>query len=78
MAPDADQLSMRWGLNLQAVREERGLSRSELAELVGLHQSNLSRIENGKQRPSDEMRLLIAEVLDVLVADIFDYDEQAS
>ena len=38
------------GERLRSIRKSRGLSQQEVAERMGLPQSNLSRIENGKQR----------------------------
>ena len=38
------------GERLREIRRTRGLSQQEVAERVGIPQSNLSRIENGKQR----------------------------
>lgn len=37
---------------LRALREQRGLSTTELAEKTGLKQSNISRLENGKYPPN--------------------------
>ena len=38
------------GRRLRALRKTNSLSQREVAEAIGLPQSNLSRIENGKQR----------------------------
>ncbi len=38
------------GRRLREIRKARRLSQQEVAERVGIPQSNLSRIENGKQR----------------------------
>lgn len=38
------------GHRLREIRKEQGLSQQDVAEALGIPQSNLSRIENGKQR----------------------------
>lgn len=38
------------GQRLREIRKQRGLSQQDVAEELGIPQSNLSRIENGKQR----------------------------
>jgi transcriptional regulator with XRE-family HTH domain len=45
------------------LREERRLSQLELAELVGIHLSQLGRIERGVCMPSAETMLALAKTL---------------
>jgi len=51
-----------YGTFVRAVREARCLSQRELAEVSGVHQSNISAIESGRRVPSAETlnRLLVA------------------
>ncbi|MBQ0084647.1 MAG: helix-turn-helix transcriptional regulator [Prevotella sp.] len=37
---------------LHRIREEKGLTQTELAELSGVNQANISRIENGERLPN--------------------------
>ena len=46
----------------------------ELADLLNMERSNLTRIENGKQRPNDENIVKLAEVLNVEIKDLFDFE----
>lgn len=46
--PDISELSMQ----LAKIRKESGLSQTQLAELAGLKQSNVARIENGSSVPT--------------------------
>jgi len=52
-------------VRLREVREKRGLSQKELAELTGGHVSNLSYYESGRRIPSLELFVKIARVLGV-------------
>lgn len=73
-----DALTAQWGRNIKRLRRERELNQEELARLVRVHPTNFSRFETGKQRPTDEVRIRIAQALGVRVEDIFVYDEVAS
>lgn len=42
-------------MNLEEVRCRAGMSREQLAKALGLNQSTIWRIENGKRRPSPEL-----------------------
>jgi Zn-dependent peptidase ImmA (M78 family)/transcriptional regulator with XRE-family HTH domain len=44
-------------------REARGYTQSELAELIGIKQGTLSKIEKGFQPPSDEVLMLLVDKL---------------
>ena len=60
---------VRVGLNLQALRRERGLSQEELAHRATMHQTYLSGIERGRRNPSV---LVLARIADALGADLED------
>lgn len=51
------------GAQLKAVRTEAGLSQEDLSQEVGIHQSTLSRIENG-QKPRQKAFDAIVSFLD--------------
>ncbi len=48
---------------LIAARLERGLTQSQLAEIIGTKRSNISRIESGGQNISLDMLLKISEAV---------------
>ena len=52
---------------VSAYRTERGLTQGELGDLVGLHQSQVARLEAGKHTPSIETLVRLARHLRVLV-----------
>ena len=43
-----------------------------MADLLDMERSNLTRIESGKQRPSDENLEKIAKILDIELYELFD------
>lgn len=51
--------------SIKEAREKAGYSQSELAEMVGLNQATICRIENGQQRLYVDQLKLIAEALGV-------------
>jgi transcriptional regulator with XRE-family HTH domain len=46
---------------LRRVREQRGLTLTEMSERTGISKSTLSRLENGQRRPSLELLLPLAQ-----------------
>jgi transcriptional regulator with XRE-family HTH domain len=45
-------LVMNIGSNIKRLREDRGIKQSEIADLIGMHRSNYSKIENGQREIS--------------------------
>lgn len=56
---------------LEEWRLERGLSRQELADAVGVHYQTIGYLERGEYSPSLALALQIAEVLDVPMEQVF-------
>ena len=52
-------------MNVKERREELGMSQKDLAEKVGISQSFLCDIEQGRSKPSIDTALKIAEVLNI-------------
>ena len=52
-------------LNIKEKREQLGISQKELAEKVGISQSFLCDIEQGRSKPSIDTAIKIAQVLNV-------------
>jgi transcriptional regulator with XRE-family HTH domain len=44
--------AMNIGLNIKRLREDRGIRQAEIADLIGMHRSNYSKIENGQREIS--------------------------
>lgn len=60
------------GSRIKAVRESRGLSIRDLAELAGINKSQIVRIESGQSDPHYTTLLRIARALEVSVGDFTD------
>ena len=56
---------------LELVREKAGLSRAELADLVGVHYQTIGYLEREEYSPSLVLALRIAAALDTQVAELF-------
>lgn len=61
---------MKLGAAIKAIREDRGFTLDELADLTGTTKPNLSRIEAG-QWPRPELLEAIAKELDVYIYQLF-------
>ena len=56
---------------LVALRADRGLSRRDLADAIGVHYQTVGYLERGEYKPSLVMALRIAQLFDVPVEAIF-------
>lgn len=57
--------------NMSRIREAKGLSQKQLAEMVGANQATISKIESGAGNPTLGMMTRIAKALDVHPSDLF-------
>ena len=64
---DADKVYDRIGV----LRADRGVSRRELAEAVGVHPQTIGYVERGEYSPSLALALRIARYFDVPVEAVF-------
>jgi transcriptional regulator with XRE-family HTH domain len=60
------------GARLRHFRKERGMTQSELADQVGIQQSDLSRMEKGEYRVSLNNLFRLLKVFGVQLAEFFD------
>jgi DNA-binding XRE family transcriptional regulator len=56
---------------LEVVRTDRGLSRQQLADAVGVHYQTIGYLERGEYSPSLSLALRLANVLETAVGDVF-------
>lgn len=61
------------GLNIAYYRKQRGLSQIQLAELVGISRTHLSRIEIADCAVSLDVVFTICDILAVTPAKLFDF-----
>ena len=62
--------------NLVSVRKMHGFSQDELAEKIGVSRQTLSKYETGESLPDIERCKLLAEVLDVSLDELVNYDRE--
>lgn len=63
---------------IRAVREQRGLTLEQTAELSGISKSHLSRLESSERQPSVASLLALAEAFGVAVGALFGEDQEAA
>ena len=63
--------SKKLGNNLKAIRTDKNITQSELAELLGVDKSFVSNIENGKNNPTLSTIASLAKALKVSVDELF-------
>jgi transcriptional regulator with XRE-family HTH domain len=68
----------RLGEKLRTLRQQRGLSQTQLGDLLGVHYSHVGRLERGEKTPNLAMLLKISRLFnvsaDVLIKDELDLD----
>lgn len=69
---------MKLGEKLKALRSEKNWTQPEMAEAVGIEQSYLSKLENDKSLPSNDIFIRILEVFGLDIADVVDDLDQSS
>lgn len=62
------------GMNIKKYRKAKKLSQNQLAELIDLSREHLACIETGKEFISLRKLFLIADVLEVLLTSLIDFD----
>lgn len=60
--------------NLKEVRNEKKLSQSQLAELVGVSRNTISSIETGQFNPTAKLALILCIALDKKFEELFYFE----
>jgi len=61
------------GLNIQKARKAKGFSQNILAEKLDISREHLAKLETGKRRISLKLLFLLAEVLEIEEAELFNW-----
>ncbi|ABK99517.1 helix-turn-helix domain-containing protein [Pelobacter propionicus] len=61
------------GLRIRELRKRAGMTQEQLAELLGIDQKHMSRIELGKSYPSLDRLLKIAVVVNAPLPNLFEF-----
>ena len=68
-----DNIKKKIGNNLKRLRLEKGFKQSELAEIVGVEDKTISRIEVGGNYPSMDLLVRLAEALNCELVDFVNF-----
>lgn len=73
-----EELIVKFGEKLKALRAEKEMTQPQLADAIGIEQSYLSKLENDKSLPSNDIFIRILDVLDLTTGDFVDGLDQCS
>lgn len=62
------------GIKIKELRKKRGYSQEKLAEIVDVNFRTIQRIETGKNIPTLETLVKLAQALEVTMKDLFTYE----
>ncbi len=60
--------------NLKKVRNEKGISQTVLAEMIGVSRNTISSIETGQFNPTAKLALILCIALDKKFEELFFFD----
>jgi transcriptional regulator with XRE-family HTH domain len=66
-----EEIQRRLGARIRALRLKRGLTQDEFADKSGLHRAQVGAFENGRMNITLASLHLVAQTLDVRIADLF-------
>ncbi|MDO5438009.1 MAG: helix-turn-helix transcriptional regulator, partial [bacterium] len=67
-------LSVLVGKRIKEIRESKNIKQNELAELIDIEATNLSKLEKGVHLPKEETIQKITKALNVTIKDLFDFE----
>jgi transcriptional regulator with XRE-family HTH domain len=65
---------MSTGQNIKKIREEKGMTQQQIAELISMHRSNYSKIESGQREISVEALNKVAKYFGMTIDQIVNFD----
>lgn len=66
------------GLRIKELRKHKGLSQERVAEIMGISPKYLSNIERGKENPTLDTFIKLANALNIELSEIFNYSHEKS
>lgn len=70
------QIKELTGLRIKELRRAKGMSQEMLAEKTGISSKYLSSIERGKENPTLETLIRLAEALSIELAEVFNFSHE--
>lgn len=68
-------LKQKIGARIQEIRKNKGMKQEVLSVKMGINSKYLSSIERGKENPTLNMIISLAEALDVEISNLFEFVE---
>lgn len=65
---------MNTGQNIKRIREEKGMTQQQVAELINMHRSNYSKIESGQREISVDALNKVARYFGMTIDQIVNFD----
>ena len=62
--------------NIEAIRKERNIRQEDFAKALGVSRQTISSLENGRYNPSIQLAFKLARYFELMVEDIFIYEEE--
>lgn len=59
------------GVRIKELRNKRGLTQEQLAEMMGINPKYISSIERGKENPTLDIFIKLSETMDVSIGNLF-------
>lgn len=78
MAPVIRRELKRLGKRLREIREERGLTQEEAAEIMGVHPKSMPRLEGGTTNPSVATLVAASVAYKVPLRDLFPEEDKGT
>ena len=63
-----------FGKRIRELREKRGMTQEELSNLLDVEWQHVSRLENGKNLPSCNILISLAEIFDIDIRKLTEYE----
>ncbi|OGW11166.1 MAG: hypothetical protein A2W77_03585 [Nitrospinae bacterium RIFCSPLOWO2_12_39_16] len=66
------------GARIKSIRDAKGMTQERLAEVMDINSKYLSNIERGKENPTLDMLIKLANALEVEMWEMFDFGHEVS
>ena len=63
---------------IEEIRRERGIRQDEIAKAMGVSRQTISSLENGRYNPSIMLAYRLAKYFDMMIKDVFIFEEEES
>lgn len=73
---ELNPFSVKFGENLAILRKKKGLTKAELGKLLDVSATSIGYWEKGKTKPKLDMMNKLADILEVSVASLMNWDEK--